>query len=191
MGRIQEAISSAVDAILHPGEDALAAATAPTPMPLAQSIMADRLGKEAFDEITIAEYFMGRDVAYAALLTPTLRDNAAETCRRWNVFLKAFYESTGINHRGVRSGWRPQAINERTPGAAPDSRHMTCEALDGEDPDKAMAAFAMANVELVSVIGLWFEDPFAKKPDGALYTPTWLHGQIVPPRSGRRFYLPF
>jgi hypothetical protein len=50
----------------------------------------------------------------------------------------------------------------------------------------------VANVELVSAIGLWFEDPLAIEPKTkAMYTPDWVHGQIVPPRSGRRFYIPF
>jgi hypothetical protein len=147
--------------------------------------------KESFDEVTVAEYFMGRDVVFAALLTPELRANAGETVRRWNILLKAFHDATGKSHRGVRSGWRPPEINARTPGAAANSRHMTCEAMDAEDADKALAAFVVANVELVSHVGLWFEDPLAKQKNGALYTPSWVHGQIVPPPSGRRYFIPF
>lgn len=135
---------------------------------------------------------MGRDKVYAVLLTDELRANAAETVRRWNLLLEAFYQATGIKHRGVRSGWRPEAINDRVPGAAKNSKHLTCEACDMEDHDKAMAHFAVANPEVVSAIGLWFEDPIATNPaTQQSYTPTWLHGQIVPPHSGHRFFIPF
>lgn len=164
------------------------AAVAPSAFPVDSAI---NVSTEASDEVTLKEYFMGRDLTYAALLTPAIRQNATETCRRWNQLLKAFTQSTGIRHRGCRSGWRPQAVNERTPGAAPNSRHITAEAMDAEDPDKALGAFVVAHPELVSAIGLWFEDPFAKKPDGTLFTPSWVHGQIVAPRSGRRYYIPF
>jgi hypothetical protein len=116
----------------------------------------------------------------------------ARLCRRWNELLKAFYEASGVAHCGVRSGWRPPAVNASVRGAAPNSLHMTCQALDVEDPFKKLANFVVANVELVSAIGLWFENPLAIEPKSkAMYTPDWVHGQIVPPRSGRRFYIPF
>lgn len=145
-----------------------------------------------FDEITFEEFMMGRDKLYAAQLTDQITENARETCRRWNTLLRAFFNSTSINHRGVRSGWRPPDVNARVPGAAPNSTHMLGLACDVEDPDKALAAFVVANPELVSTIGLWFEDPLAVNPDTKkTYTPTWVHGQTVPPKSGRRFYIPF
>jgi hypothetical protein len=42
--------------------------------------------------------------------------------------------------------------------------------------------WVLNNIKLCEDVGLWFEDFSA--------TPDWLHCQIVPPNSGRRFFLP-
>jgi len=62
------------------------------------------------------------------------------------------------------------------------SKHLSGEAVDFSDPDNRLQIWILANEELVSSFGLWFED-FA-------YTKNWVHCQIVPPKSGKRFFKP-
>lgn len=181
MGRVTDAIRNFTDAVRNPFD---VESAAPVPA-IPQST------REAFDEITLSEFFMGRDKSFADQLTPEIIANATATCGAWNRLLRIFFEDTGINHRGMRSGWRPPAVNAKTPGAATNSKHMTGEAADLEDPDKKLAHWVKAHPEICSECGLWFEDPFSLKADGTgEFTPTWVHGQIVPPHSGRRFYIP-
>lgn len=63
------------------------------------------------------------------------------------------------------------------------SKHFFCQAADlvCADLDK-LKDWIKNNLAVVEEIGLWFEE-FAA-------TPNWLHCQIVPPKSGRRFYMP-
>lgn len=127
--------------------------------------------------ISLTDYYMGRDKEYPAELTDELKWNASSTVDRVNQLLEAFGQA-----RGVRSGWRPAAINKKVPNAAPQSKHMTCQACDINDSDGALDAWCLAHPEALERIGLWMEDPEA--------TPTWCHVQIVPPKSGKRVFVP-
>jgi len=51
-----------------------------------------------------------------------------------------------------------------------------------EDDIKHLQDWILDNVKLMEEIGLWFEDFSA--------TPTWCHIQVVPPKSGKRFFVP-
>lgn len=65
------------------------------------------------------------------------------------------------------------------------SRHLFGLAVDLvpiEDDIKHFQYWILDNIKLCEEIGLWFED-FA-------YTGTWVHLQIVPPASGKRFFKP-
>lgn len=65
------------------------------------------------------------------------------------------------------------------------SRHLSGLAVDlapVKEPVSDLQKFIKNNVALMQEIGLWFED-FSK-------TPTWVHAQIVPPKSGKLFFLP-
>lgn len=65
------------------------------------------------------------------------------------------------------------------------SRHLSGQAIDVvpvEDSIKHLQDWIKDNVKLMEEIGLWFEDFSA--------TPTWVHAQIIPPGSGKRFFLP-
>lgn len=127
--------------------------------------------------IALADYYMGRDRQYPALLTDDLRANAAATVAAVNFLLQAFGQS-----RGVRSGWRTPMINASTPGAAPNSKHMTCQACDLDDPDGDLDEWALDHPEVLERIGLWQEHPASTKG--------WAHFQIVPPKSGKRVFYP-
>lgn len=127
--------------------------------------------------LKLADYYMGRDRLYRAELTTDLRANARDTVRRVNLLLKR----AGIAAK-VSSGWRPAAINATIPGAAPGSKHISCLAIDLEDPEGVLDAWCMANLGVLEEIGLWLEHPHA--------TPGWCHLQTQPPRSGSRVFSP-
>lgn len=183
--KAQEVISDVVDALLHPGTDAseIAGAIHQHPETIDQH-------RADFHEITLAEFFMGRDKTFADQLTPDIIANATATVGAWNRLLAIYCKDTNEPRPDVRSGWRPPAVNAKTPGAATNSQHMTGRAGDMGDSHKKLAEWVKAHPEICSECGLWFEDPFSIRPDGSEFTPTWVHGQIVPPRSGRRFYIP-
>lgn len=128
--------------------------------------------------MTLTEYFMSRDLQYKTLLTDELRRNAIVTISRANRLLAEF----GDTRRLVRSGWRPPDVNAQTPGAAVNSRHMTCEAVDIDDPDGDLDEWALDRGDLLAEIELWQEHPAATKG--------WAHFQIVPPKSGKRVFYP-
>lgn len=133
--------------------------------------------------ITLTHYWMGRELTYAHELDYDTIANANVLLERVNALLDAFTAETGITIRTVASGWRPKGVNEATANAAASSRHLTGEAIDLRDTaDRDLARWCLRNIEQLTEIGLWMEDP--------QWTPTWVHLQIRPPGSGRRVYVP-
>lgn len=141
--------------------------------------------------ITLADYWMGRDVLYRHELTEEVRGHALETVARANLLLDAAV-ARGIalqrNPAGslVRSGWRPSAVNAAVPGAAPRSRHMTGQAIDIEDPEGELDEWLIsaAGQALAAEVGLWYEHPSQTK--------SWCHVQTTPQasyaRTGLRYF---
>jgi hypothetical protein len=72
----------------------------------------------------------------------------------------------------VTSGYRPAAINAKI-GGGRKSAHLTCEAVDFADKDRALTNFCTDDI--LEECGLWMESP-----DVAT---TWLHVQIREPKS--------
>ena len=101
--------------------------------------------------------------------------NAEELARRVNIVLALFGRS-----RRVRSGWRPREINAATPGAALNSHHITASAVDIADDNKKLGEWVIRNTAQLATAGLWCEHP--------VDTPTWVHFQLHPPKSGRRIF---
>lgn len=62
------------------------------------------------------------------------------------------------------------------------SRHLIGQAVDLADSSGALKKWVKENEKLMEAAGLYFED-FA-------HTPTWVHVQSVPPKSGKRFFIP-
>lgn len=139
--------------------------------------------------ITVADYFMGRDVRYSAALTAKIKANAAVTVHRVAQLLAlaaldgvvlGIDEVTGTH---VASGWRPPAVNDKTANAANGSTHLTAEGCDLQEASgRPFARWCLRNLDKLEAIGLWMEDP--------RWTPTWVHLQTRPPKSGRRVYVP-
>lgn len=123
-------------------------------------------------------------------VTPELERNALRTVELANKLLTqaATYgvsipdnPNTGSQ---VSSGWRPAAVNSNTPNAAPNSKHMTGQAIDIYDPDGDLDDWLATGEGLAALeaIGLWIEHPSCSKG--------WTHCQTIPPRSGRRVFFP-
>lgn len=127
--------------------------------------------------ITLADYYAGRDVSYASELTGDLRLNAQRTVSLANALLDRFGQ-----YRSVNSGWRPALVNATTPGAAQNSKHMLCQAIDLHDPDGDLDEWCLDHPDVLEQLGLWQEFPGSTKG--------WTHVQIVPPKSGKRVFYP-
>lgn len=139
--------------------------------------------------ITLADYWMGRDRSHAHQLGPDLRAEAARTVDLTNRLLVRA-KGAGVKLENsprtgsiVSSGWRPADINAGTPGAAVNSLHMRCQAIDLYDPDGDLDDWLLASADTaLKDLGLWLEHPAATKG--------WAHVQTKPPRSGRRVFYP-
>lgn len=133
--------------------------------------------------LTLANYFMGRDVTHEHELTDAIRRNASETVARANLLVSAYEAATGDTEvRTVNSGWRPPSYNRTVPGAAVRSKHMTGEAIDISDPEGDLDDWCMEHPDILESIGVFIEHPSATKG--------WCHAQIVPPKSGKRVFWP-
>lgn len=129
--------------------------------------------------ISLETYLMGRDKQYPRDYTDEVKEKACITVEKANELLARAGRS---DVHEVSSGWRPRAVNDATRNAASRSRHITAEAVDLRDRDRSLATWCVDNLDVLAEIGLWMEDP--------RWTPTWVHLQIVPPKSGRRVFIP-
>lgn len=135
--------------------------------------------------VTMRHFWMGRDSAYPNELTPEIINNAKTTVTKVNLLLEKYFAANpNAKPIKVNSGWRPAAVNAATPGAATRSKHMLGQAIDIGDVDGALDewCFTAEGTTALAEIGLWMEHKSA--------TPRWAHFQIVPPRSGNRFFRP-
>lgn len=138
-------------------------------------------------QITLGDYWAGRDKQYAKDLTDKIRKDAEQTVTKVNLLLfhavKDGVVLISTNKRSlVASGWRPPAVNAATKGAAPKSHHMSGKACDVSDPTGSLDRWCLANPDELEAIGLWQESP--------AFTIGWCHLQTVPPKSGKRVFLP-
>lgn len=62
------------------------------------------------------------------------------------------------------------------------SKHLYGQAVDISDPKKELQKWCIDNESKLKQYELWCEDFSA--------TPNWVHFQIVPPKSGNRFFKP-
>lgn len=140
--------------------------------------------------VTLSDYWMGRDRLFATSMSPDLEHRAVRMVALTNELLRrarAAGVSIPVNPRTenhVSSGWRPPSINANTPNAAPNSKHMTGDAIDLYDPDGDLDDWLMSDAGQAAMVevGLWHEHPSATKG--------WAHLQSLPPRSGRRTFYP-
>jgi hypothetical protein len=110
-------------------------------------------------------------------LTDDIRLEAQTTVDRANALLAEFGED-----RDITSGWRPEAVNKRVPGAALRSKHTLGMAIDLGDPDGDLDEWCLEHLDVLERIGCWLEHPASTK--------NWTHIQTVAPKSGRRVFYP-
>jgi hypothetical protein len=138
--------------------------------------------------ISMADYWMGRDVHYALLLSTEIRANGMRTVALANELLEiaalAGVWPTTTLHGVVASGWRPGPVNATTPGAARSSKHQDGRAIDIDDDGGDLDNWLMTPEGQAALIriGLWHEHP--------AHTKGWAHLQTIPPGSGRRTFYP-
>ncbi len=140
--------------------------------------------------ISIADYFMGRREQYPLAMSPEIERQALLTCELASKLLtqaRTYGVTLDVSPRTktlVASGWRPPEFNSKVPGAAPNSKHMTGQAIDIYDPDGDLDDWLMtgAGQAALTALGLWMEHPSATK--------SWSHLQTIPPRSMRRVFYP-
>lgn len=140
--------------------------------------------------ITLANYWMGRDAEYPTAMTPDIEANARITVDLVNKLLDKLLLAGVHVHIDPKtgsqldSGWRPPAVNAKTPGAAKKSNHMTGRAADINDPDGEVDDWltTVAGQQALQELGLWMEHPSCTKG--------WAHVQTIPPRSGKRVFYP-
>lgn len=124
---------------------------------------------------TIDEVLMGR-VSFAKL-SPAQQTNLKALIERCTAAFAALKMPLIVS-----SGYRSPAINASLANSAKRSLHMECSALDIADVDGRVRDYCLANLQLFKAAGLWLED--------MRWTPTWVHVQIYPPKSGRRVFVP-
>jgi hypothetical protein len=124
--------------------------------------------------ITREEILMGRDKAYP--LSTQQHENLDVLLERLNRFRQMFGKPMRVS-----SGYRPHAINAKV-GGAMNSAHLHCQAADFYDTDKAIRKFILEHPSVLEECDLYCED--------FVYTPTWVHLQSRPTRSGKRMFKP-
>lgn len=142
--------------------------------------------------IVLADYFKlhGRPESDALIA------NAATLLEKVNALLERAEQDRvvpgidQVSQNHVASGYRHAGANASTANAAVASKHLTCHGIDLQDiiGTRALAVWCIQNLEQLEECGLWMEDP--RWTGGRTNTDPWVHLQDVPPRSGRRVYVP-
>jgi uncharacterized protein YcbK (DUF882 family) len=92
--------------------------------------------------------------------------------------VRSAYGKPMVVTSGVRSVEDQMRINPK----APKSKHLLGLAVDILDRDGKLWAWCMDNLKLLEEAGLYLECKSA--------TPSWVHFQASPPKSGRRIFRP-
>jgi len=80
--------------------------------------------------------------------------------------------NTGRNKRGLPPILMPLKSN-----------HLLAAATDFSDPNGVIHWWCRGNLDLLKELGLYIEDRG--------YTPTWIHIQSIPPKSGHQIFIPY
>lgn len=113
--------------------------------------------------------------------TPEIDANLATLLNRMNQ-VRGAYGKPMIVTSGLRSQAQQDALIESGKSNAPKSKHLIGQAVDIRDLDGELKTWVLLNIQLMIDIGFWFES-FQTTTD-------WVHWQIVPPISGKRFFSP-
>lgn len=112
-------------------------------------------------------------------LDKEIQNNLAILLDRINILRRHYGKSLKVND-GLR-------IKGKQDYGAKTSKHYTGQAIDLDDDDKGtLMTWVLANLDLMKEIGLWMEDP--RWTHGSVGT--WMHFQTIPPKSGKRIFVP-
>lgn len=106
--------------------------------------------------------------------TPQIDSNLQTLLLRINI-IRVEYDKPMI----VTSGLRSQADQARINPSAPKSKHLVGAAVDIADTG-SLLIFLKENPDVLEQAQLWCEEGNVG----------WIHFQIFPPKSGRRWFLP-
>lgn len=112
---------------------------------------------------------------------PAIEANLAILFERLLLLQEAYGKELQITS-GLRSAVQQLDLIKQGKTKATKSKHLTGEAADVLDRDCELAMWVKWNVKIIEKIGLWIEEPNC--------TRGWVHFQIVPPKSKRRFFHP-
>lgn len=96
--------------------------------------------------------------------------------------LRQAYGKPMIVTSGLRSDAKQMELIKQGKSKAIASLHLAGAACDILDKDGSLAKWCLENEAVLARIGLWCEHPD--------YTKGWLHAQIMPPKSCKRFFIP-
>lgn len=122
--------------------------------------------------------------------TPAELASGEHTVAAWNALAEAaeldgviplVNPATGCHIGGTGNGGaRPKGSKVGAPG----SKHQLLLALDWYDPHRAFMRWLLSRgLERAAALKMHFEHP--------QWTRSWAHGQIVPPGSGARIFVPY
>lgn len=130
--------------------------------------------------ITIDILLMGR--AKLEDLPPDFQENIRTLNERVNKFFEGYEWSSNL--KKVNDGYRRPQDTPKNGSAT--SWHYKGAAVDIDDDDFGTRwRYVWENRQNLKDIGLWMEHPNWTHGNGS-----WLHFQIYPPKSGRRFFIP-
>lgn len=133
--------------------------------------------------ITMDELLSGQ--AKFSDLDKEIQDNLNVLLEKVNKVRKA-YGKPMIVTSGLRTKKHHLEIYARKgiypPKVPMKSNHLFGRAVDFADGDGKLKKWILENIEQIEEIGLYMEDFSATK--------TWVHFQINPPKSGKRFFKP-
>lgn len=125
--------------------------------------------------ISVDEYLMGRT---------TMDQLSDEQVRNLNTLIPKVNELLSRYNKSIKvnSGYRSPADQARINPKAPKSKHIECAAVDLEDRSHNFRYWVLAHLSDLIELGLYMEDPS--------HTPTWVHLQCIPPKSGKHIFIP-
>lgn len=110
-------------------------------------------------------------------LTPEQSDNLEQLYKGLTSLIAA-----GAPMLHVTSGLRSTEDQARINPKAPKSKHLLGAAADIEDYSGELADWVLGHIQELQRAELWCED--------VAYTKGWVHFQCLPPKSGKRFFVP-
>lgn len=118
-------------------------------------------------------------------LTGDVRRNLDELYKKMNI-IRGRYGRPMIVTSGLRTIKHHLDIYAKKglypPKVPMKSNHLFGRACDISDVDGSLKKWCLDNINFLEEVGVWMEAFEA--------TPTWVHFQINPPRSGNRFFKP-